>query len=274
MERGKRKHCSVTTREEQKELVGQMCLMDDEFMTVCFENQKPAVQLVLRIILGKPDLVVQDVKVQKYVENTEGRSLRLDIHAVSEGAVYNCEIQGDSSGASARRARYHGSLLDTVNLRKGSRFRELPETYVIFITRRDKYRKGLPMYCFDRYCREIDTSLEDGLHIIYVNGQYRGDDDIGHLMDDFKCTSAGKLHYTELAERVRYFKETIEGEEKMSEIFRRVEKKAREVGREEGADRLGRLMSKLFEQNRVDDAKRASSDSSYRESLYKEFGIA
>ena len=101
-------------------------------------------------------------------------------------------------------------------LDKGAHFNELPETFVIFITERDFFGRGLPAYHFDRFSTEIDMALGDGLHIIYVNGQYRGDDDMGRLMHDFSCTSAADMTYNELAERVRYFKETEEGLESMS----------------------------------------------------------
>lgn len=42
--------------------------------------------------------------------------------------------------------------------------------------------KGLPLYHIDRYVRETGKLFEDGSHIIYVNGNYKGDDEIGHLM--------------------------------------------------------------------------------------------
>ena len=166
-------------------------------------------------------------------------------------------------------------------LEKGATFNELPETYVIFITERDFFGKGLPAYHFDRYCREIDRSLDDSLHIVYVNGQYRGDDDMGRLMRDFSCTSAADMTYNELAEKMRYYKETEEGLESMSrtveEYGNLCEAKGLEQGRAEGvamgAEKLGRLMSALKEAGRVDDAFKAAEDSSYREQLFKEFGI-
>ena len=46
------------------------------------------------------------------------------------------------------------------------------------------------------------------MHIVYVNGRYRADDDIGRLMKDFSCTSADEMHYNELAERVKDLKES------------------------------------------------------------------
>ena len=250
----------------QKEL----CLMDDCFMTVCFEDSKSAVQLVLRIILNKPDLEVTDVAVQKKIPNDHGRSLILDIHAKSEGVVYNCEVQNGSGDSSPRRARYHGSLLGVHSLDKGDPFSKLPETYVIFITENDKYGKGLPLYSFDRYCPALGDNLDDGSHIIYVNGKYRADDDIGYLMQDFNCTNPARMHYNELAERVKYIKSTDTGEKTMSTILDEI----REMAKEEGEDKLARLMKRLLEQGRYEDASKVTSDVEFRNKLYVEEDIA
>lgn len=82
------------------------------------------------------------------------------------------------------------------------------------------------------------------------------------------------MNYNELAERVRYFKKTEDGGERMSNIFDTIETRAEKKGLEKGADRMGSLVSKLIEQNRIEDAKKVSVDSAYREKLFKEFGIA
>ena len=44
-------------------------------------------------------------------------------------------------------------------------------------------------------------------------------------------------------------------------------------GRAEGEDKMALLIKKLFEQNRIEDAKRASEDKAYREQLMKELSI-
>ena len=44
-------------------------------------------------------------------------------------------------------------------------------------------------------------------------------------------------------------------------------------GEMEGKAQVTTLMKKLFEQNRIDDAKKASEDASYCDRLLKEFGI-
>ena len=269
---------SIVTEEYLRQAKEDLCLMNDRFMKVCFDGSKSAVQLVLRIILDKPDLEVTEVIVQKDIPNIHGRSLVLDILARSEGVLYNCEVQNESGDSSPRRARFHGSLLDVHSLGKGDQFKNLPETYVIFITENDKYGKGLPLYSFNRYCHEIDSNLEDGSHIIYVNGKYRADDDIGYLMQDFNCTKPDEMHYNELAERVGYIKNTKAGEKEMSDIFELVKEEGREEGRIEGreeeATRMGTLMSRLYELGRKEDADKAITDSEFRNSLYKELGIA
>ena len=48
----------------------------------------------------------------------------------------------------------------------------------------------------------------------------------------------------------------------------------KEEGRVEGEDKLARLMKKLFEQERYEDASKVTSDVEFRNKLYKELGIA
>ena len=43
----------------------------------------------------------------------------------------------------------------------------------------------LPLYHIDRTIRELNSPFDDKSHIIYVNGEYRGDNPIGNLLHDF-----------------------------------------------------------------------------------------
>ena len=72
-----------------------------------------------------------------------------------------------------------------------------------------------------RRIEEDDYSLfEDGLHIVYVNGEYRDTDTpVGRLMHDFHCTKSEDMYSRELAEEVRYLKETEGGREHMCKIL-------------------------------------------------------
>ena len=129
-------------QKENLERLKNFCLMDDDFMTVCFENNIKGVELVLRIILEEPDLIVTEVKTQYFMKNLQKRSLRLDIFATnSNGKKFNIEIQRKDGGAGFKRARYHSSLIDAKVLNPGEDFGNLPETYVIFITENDIFKK-------------------------------------------------------------------------------------------------------------------------------------
>ena len=191
-------------------------LLDDDFLTKCFEGDTASIELVLQIVLEKPDLKVLDVRTQVFVENLLNRSVRLDILATdSTGAKLNVEVQRSDKGAGNKRARYNSSMMDANLLKKGEDFDKLPETWVIFITENDVMGKGLPLYPIERCFLGTGERFEDGSHILYVNGAYRGDTPIGKLMHDFSCTDAAEMYYGTLADRVRFFKESKEGIEIM-----------------------------------------------------------
>ncbi|MBP5161686.1 MAG: hypothetical protein ILP16_01735 [Spirochaetales bacterium] len=90
------------------------------------------------------------------------------------------------------------------------------------------------------------------------------------------------MSYNELAERVRYLKETEEGIDSMSRTIEEFGKECEALGlerglaegRSEGADRMAGLVSVLLKAGRTEDLQKASSDTAYREQLFKEFGIA
>ena len=104
-------------------------LMDDDFMTACFDGSPESVELVLRIILNKPDLCVLDVKVQYFIKNLLKRSVSLDVLATdTDGRKYNIEIQRSDKGAGAKRARYNSSMIDAKSMEKSTGFDELPES--------------------------------------------------------------------------------------------------------------------------------------------------
>ena len=140
------------------------------------------------------------------------------MHAIDvNGEEIDIEVQGNSEGAHIRRARYHSSMVDSRILKEGQAFKELKDSYVIFIYKHDKFRKGLPLYHIDRYVRETNELFEDGSHIIYVNGNYKGDDEIGKLMEDFHQQDPDNMYYDALAQGVKHFKETEKGRDQMCE---------------------------------------------------------
>jgi len=52
-----------------------------------------------------------------------------------------------------------------------------------------------------------------------VNGEYRGESDLGKLMHDFNCTQASDMHFELMADRTRYLKENPKGVSEMCRIM-------------------------------------------------------
>ena len=209
----------IKKRERQEDLqrLRDFRPIDDDFMRCLFKDNIPLAELVLRIITGKKDLVITECETQKDMKRLAGaRSICLDAYGTdSMGKRYDLEIQRADKGADPYRARYHSSVMDIENLDAGQDFKELPDTYIIFITERDFYGKGEPFYLIERMNRTIGKEFEDGEHIVYVNGEYRGESELGRLMYDFNCINADDMNFDLLAERTRYLKENPEGVEMM-----------------------------------------------------------
>ena len=216
----------------------QLRLIDDDFFSKCFDNDTACVQLVLQIVLDKPDLNVVDVRTQVFVENLLNRSVRLDVLATdSEGRKFNIEIQRSDKGAGRKRARYNSSMMDVNLLEKGNDFEALPETYVIFLTENDVMGLGEAVYEIERCFVKSGKRFGDGSHILYVNGSYRDDSPVGKLMHDFSCTDPSDMCYNVLADRARFFKESKEGIAVMCKVLDDMRRQSYQEGMAEGKNK-------------------------------------
>lgn len=98
----------------------------------------------------------------------------------------------------------------------------------------------------ERFNEEKEHVLfEDGLHILYVNGEYRNvDTPVGRLMHDFHCTKSEDMYSKVLADEVKYLKETEGGRGRMcrilEEMCEEVEKETAERVEKETAERVAK----------------------------------
>ena len=210
-------------------------LIDDTFFSLCFDGFNEAMQLLLRIFFDRSDLIVKHVVTQRTIGNLYGRGVRFDVLAEDcDGKLYDCEVQRADEGAAPRRARYNSSMLDARELPKGSTYKDLPETWVIFITENDVLGCGLPRYHIRRTIEETGTPFDDGAHILYINGACRDTTALGRLMQDFFCPNPAEMNYKELADRTSFFKEQEKGVSSVCEIMEELMARGRQEGRKKG----------------------------------------
>lgn len=138
---------------------------------------------VLECLLQKEIGELEEAEPQKeFRYTTEGKPIRLDIYTKDDFSIYDAEMQ-NKNGKSlkelslAKRSRFYQSSIDVDFLNKGHYYKELPESYVIFVCTFDPFEMGLPVYNFEEICAEaFDKVLESGAHKYFFNAAYAGDD--------------------------------------------------------------------------------------------------
>ena len=220
--------------EKYKGIIKNFTLMSDIFMRNVFKKRE-CLEYVLQVIMEKQDLHVIDQIIQKDYKNLQGRSAVMDCVARdSTGKQFDVEIQQDNEGASPKRARYHSGLMDMNTLNPGQDFEELPESYVIFITRDDILGYGLPIYHIDRQIKELNEAFQDEAYIRYVNSRNQDDTELGRLMHDLHCKKADEMHSPILAKRMYELKETQKGVELMCHEMEKIYSEGMESGEKRG----------------------------------------
>lgn len=110
----------INCSKEYLELVRNATLFDDPYMDVFFKDQPQLAQFVLRLILDKPDLVVESVRIQDTIPDLGSKTVRMDITATdSTGKLYDIEFQTVLGSNLKERGRFYQSKIDNDVLRKG-----------------------------------------------------------------------------------------------------------------------------------------------------------
>ena len=257
---------------EVLERIKSLRLIDDELMTVVFSGDNKATELLLKILLNRDDLKVTKSMTQLEKHNLFGKSVKLDI--VAEDMYkqeYNIEIQRAKKGAGTRRIRYHQAMIDSHTLQPQEDPESLPNLYIIFILEHDYFNKGEAMYRVIKHYDAQDSDgkylkYDDGCNIMYVNGDYRGDNPLGKLMHDFSTPDANEMYFNELAEKMRYHKQDSEGVKVVSQIVE-------EYGDERAAAALQQGIQQGTQQKAIEAAKNCLKEGDSPEKVSRCIGL-
>ncbi|MCR5766429.1 MAG: Rpn family recombination-promoting nuclease/putative transposase [Treponema sp.] len=82
------------------------------------------------------------------------KGIRLDVYAKNTSQAFNLEMQATDTKELPERARYYQGSIDVDCLKSGQIYKDLKDSYVIFICIPDIFGKGLARYSFENLCRE------------------------------------------------------------------------------------------------------------------------
>ena len=204
-------------------------LMDDVPFTVAVRRSMALAQLIIRTTLSQDDLVVTDVRCQEKVPGIGHKGVVFDALCFDScGNMYDVEVQKGHFEDLPKRAEFYEAMLTVHSLEVGSHgYADMPHRCVIFICDGDVVGKGRPVYDY-RWRLEDGEDLGNGGRIVFVNGEYRADDAIGHLMADMDQSDPERAFNEEVRESLTM----LAGEEGLKEMSDEMEKILDEVFRE------------------------------------------
>jgi predicted transposase/invertase (TIGR01784 family) len=84
----------------------------------------------------------------------QSKGIRMDVYAKNQKECFNVEMQATDTNELPERARYYQGVIDVDILRSGQTYKELKNSYIIFICIEDIFKKGLAKYTFENSCLE------------------------------------------------------------------------------------------------------------------------
>ncbi len=178
-------------------------LSDDYMFSTIMSENRGLCTRVLETILGFEIESLEYVKDEEYIKSyASSHGVRLDVIAKTSGTVYDIEMQTIKRDDIPRRMRYYQSQIDISELDRGRKYRELKDSYIIFICTFDLFEMGEYIYRFENFDCEKSLPLGDGAKKIVINTKgTKGD--ISQELKEFityidKPQEAGRTLQTEL----------------------------------------------------------------------------
>ena len=130
------------------------------------EIAKGVVENLLGIKIKKVDFLSSQYSIG---ELYAGKGIRLDAYLEDSGKVIDIEMQSVVQMDEGLRMRYYQSIIDIEHLNRGERYRNLKESYVVFICLNDPFGDGKAVYNFAT--KEVDGEriLNDRIHKVIYN---------------------------------------------------------------------------------------------------------
>lgn len=264
--------------------------LKDDFIFGKVMSNPEICKRTLEVLLDKKIEKITYPERQKSIDVTiEGKSIRLDVYVQDETAtVYNAEMQ-QSDGSKIKkelpkRSRYYQGMIDLNLLEKGEDYKELQESYIIFICTFDPFGHNKSKYVFQTICCDNPKLvLPDMTTKVFLNT--KGDRrelsaELKQLLDYIETKQTGDAFTKQLHREVESVKRNEEWRrEYMKEFLIRNEireegyAEGKADGKAEGETLFAKLSEVLMQDAKLEELQRAIKDIDYRELLYREYKI-
>ena len=198
---GKQKHKSKNIRFDD---IG---ITDDVMFGSVFSDQedcKEFLQRILQIKIAKLTIVEEQKSIRT---KRKGKGIRIDVYVRDDkGNSYDIEMQLIDTKELDLRSRYYHSEMDSYQIRKGQKYKNLKQSIVIFVCAFDLFGDNRSIYTFETICREnTDIALQDKRKTYFINiyGDRSGiEKDTVNLLDYFKTGEPTDDYTKKLQEKV------------------------------------------------------------------------
>ena len=158
---------------------------------------------------------------------------------IEELLILRYSLQRADDDDHQRRVRYNGALLTTNLTNPSTKFAEIPDVIVVFISKFDVFKSSRPLYHIDRVIRETGKAVDNGFEEVYVNAEINDDSDVARLMNVFNTDTAyDDEKFPVTSAYKRRYKTTEEGVREMCEVIERNRAEGRAIGLIEGKAEL------------------------------------
>lgn len=143
----------------------------DNFIFCKVMKNKNLCKQMLEILLGIKvhdiDYIQSEHPLDDYYQT---RGIRMDVYVEGNDKIYNLEMQTGDYDDLLLRSRYYLSASDISCTPRRTKFKDLKETYIIFICKDDPFGESIPLYTETKSFKEVpEYIIKDKTHKLFYN---------------------------------------------------------------------------------------------------------
>ena len=152
-----------------------LTLKDDFMFGKVMQNERNCIDMLERLTGNKIEGIKSSVNQKAIRITNDSKGVRYDVYVEDHSDnVYDAEMQQNGRNKDIdmlpRRARFYQGMVDLNLLESGGNYRELKNSYIIFICTFDPFGNGLSCYEFENVCKDNSKiKLLDGRKILIYN---------------------------------------------------------------------------------------------------------